>query len=489
MLADRMRSRLISSKMPAGDAARRRVGGRRRPARSDTGGARPLSSGGRAPPRSIYGAPAATRCPTSGGRPLIGHDAKPLVEWWLARGGTPPRGRGHRARRLPAQSGADQLPAGGGGGRAARRGAGPGAAGHAARDGSGTLWAMRRARCRKSGLLALYEDIERPLVRVLAAHGAARHPRGPGTGSEEFSARARAARSSGRPGRSTCWPASEFNIGSPKQLATSCSRSSSCRRSGRTKTGYSTDADVLEQLALGHDAARARSSSTARSPSSSRTYADALPTLVNPRTGRIHTSFNQLVAATGRLSSSNPNVAEHPDPHRAGPAHPRGLRAGAGLAVPRRRLLADRAAHPGPRLGRGEPGRGVPARRGHPPPHRVPRSSGSRWTQVTARAARRRQDHELRGHLRRHRVRAVARARHDAEAGAGSTSTSSSPAHPKVKALSRRARWRRAASAATSDAARAGAATCPSCAAATRTCAASASAWPPTRRSRALPPT
>jgi len=79
----------------------------------------------------------------------------------------------------------------------------------------------------------------------------------------------------------------------------------------RTKTGYSTDVDVLEELALGHPLP-AKILEYRQLAKLKGTYADALPTLVHPRTGRIHASFNQLVAATGRLSSSNPNVQNIP---------------------------------------------------------------------------------------------------------------------------------------------------------------------------------
>ena len=80
----------------------------------------------------------------------------------------------------------------------------------------------------------------------------------------------------------------------------------------RTKTGPSTDASVLEELAAeGHEIPRLlmeyREMEKLRS-----TYIDALPHLVNVRTGRIHTSFNQTVAATGRLSSSDPNLQNIP---------------------------------------------------------------------------------------------------------------------------------------------------------------------------------
>jgi DNA polymerase-1 len=79
----------------------------------------------------------------------------------------------------------------------------------------------------------------------------------------------------------------------------------------KTKTGYSTDADVLEQLAAGHELpAKIIEHRTLAKLKS--TYADALPALINPRTGRIHTSFNQLVAVTGRLSSSAPNLQNIP---------------------------------------------------------------------------------------------------------------------------------------------------------------------------------
>jgi DNA polymerase-1 len=79
----------------------------------------------------------------------------------------------------------------------------------------------------------------------------------------------------------------------------------------RTKTGYSTDADVLTELALQHalpgKILEHRTLSKLKG-----TYADALPVLVNPASGRIHTTFNQLVAATGRLSSQDPNLMNIP---------------------------------------------------------------------------------------------------------------------------------------------------------------------------------
>ncbi|MBF0101218.1 MAG: DNA polymerase I [Desulfobacterales bacterium] len=79
----------------------------------------------------------------------------------------------------------------------------------------------------------------------------------------------------------------------------------------KKKTGYSTDVEVLETLAQYHDLPklilRHRGLSKLKS-----TYADALITLIHPKTGRIHTSFNQTVTATGRLSSSDPNLQNIP---------------------------------------------------------------------------------------------------------------------------------------------------------------------------------
>ena len=83
------------------------------------------------------------------------------------------------------------------------------------------------------------------------------------------------------------------------------------------------------------------------------TYLEALPRLVDPRDGRVHTSFNQAVAATGRLSSSNPNLQNIPVRTRARPADPARVHAGRRRpGAARRRLLADRAPDPRAPVGR-----------------------------------------------------------------------------------------------------------------------------------------
>jgi DNA polymerase-1 len=105
---------------------------------------------------------------------------------------------------------------------------------------------------------------------------------------------------------------SEFNINSPRQLATVLFEQHQLPVLKKTKTGPSTDADVLDQLAaLGHEVPRLLLEYRELQKLKS-TYVDVLPTRVNSSTGRIHTSFNQTGAATGRLSSSDPNLQNIP---------------------------------------------------------------------------------------------------------------------------------------------------------------------------------
>jgi DNA polymerase-1 len=103
----------------------------------------------------------------------------------------------------------------------------------------------------------------------------------------------------------------EFNIDSPKQLQRILFDKLKLNPGKRTKTGFSTDVSVLEKLAPQHELpARVLEYRTLAKLKS--TYIDSLPDLVNPETHRIHTSYNQAVAATGRLSSSDPNLQNIP---------------------------------------------------------------------------------------------------------------------------------------------------------------------------------
>ncbi|MFA5148280.1 MAG: DNA polymerase I [Candidatus Omnitrophota bacterium] len=103
----------------------------------------------------------------------------------------------------------------------------------------------------------------------------------------------------------------QFNINSPKQLAEILFVKLDLPPVKKTKTGQSTDVDVLEILSAAHPLPalllKYREIQKLKS-----TYVDALPELVNPKTGRVHTSFNQTVTATGRLSSSDPNFQNIP---------------------------------------------------------------------------------------------------------------------------------------------------------------------------------
>jgi DNA polymerase-1 len=105
----------------------------------------------------------------------------------------------------------------------------------------------------------------------------------------------------------------EFNLNSPQQLGKVLFEELGLPQMKKTKkkTAYSTDMSVLTQLAETHPlpAELLEYRSVAKLKG---TYVDTLPTLVNPDTGRVHTSFNQTVTATGRLSSSNPNLQNIP---------------------------------------------------------------------------------------------------------------------------------------------------------------------------------
>jgi DNA polymerase-1 len=105
----------------------------------------------------------------------------------------------------------------------------------------------------------------------------------------------------------------DFNLASPKQLGELLFDTLGLdrKKSRKTKTGWSTDAAVLEKLEDAHPVVplvlEHRTLSKLKS-----TYVDALPALMEPETGRVHTDFNQAVTATGRLSSSNPNLQNIP---------------------------------------------------------------------------------------------------------------------------------------------------------------------------------
>ena len=161
------------------------------------------------------------------------------------------------------------------------------------------------------GLDAVYRDLERPLVPVLADIERAgirvdTHALGELSRRIDRELEDRSRRIFALAGES-------FNINSPRQLSEILFEKlklPALKRTGKTKVA-STSVEVLEELAAAHELPREilewRSLQKLKG-----TYIDALPALVSPRTGRVHTSFNQAVAATGRLSSSDPNLQNIP---------------------------------------------------------------------------------------------------------------------------------------------------------------------------------
>jgi DNA polymerase I len=166
---------------------------------------------------------------------------------------------------------------------------------------------------RTEQLETLYEDLERPLIPVLVhIERAGVLIDGPTLASQSQRIDEELARLASRIYEIA---GEEFNINSPKKLSEVLFekmglRTETIRRTTKTKA-QSTSFEVLDELALTHDVARFilewRSLQKLKG-----TYIDALPELVHPETGRVHTCFNQAVAATGRLSSSEPNLQNIP---------------------------------------------------------------------------------------------------------------------------------------------------------------------------------
>ncbi|MCU0572963.1 MAG: DNA polymerase I [Syntrophobacteraceae bacterium] len=174
---------------------------------------------------------------------------------------------------------------------------------------AGQLVSPLRKSLQEAHLLELFESVEMPLVSILAEmehHGVlldgarieqlARHFQ------EEMDRKKAVIYDLAK---------EEFNIQSPRQLAAILFDKLGLRVVKKTKSGPSTDMSVLEELALEHPLPEQilvyRSLAKLKG-----TYADTLPGLIHPETGRIHTSFNQTATATGRLSSSDPNLQNIP---------------------------------------------------------------------------------------------------------------------------------------------------------------------------------
>jgi DNA polymerase-1 len=163
----------------------------------------------------------------------------------------------------------------------------------------------------REALEGVFTDLEMPLIPVLVAiERAGIRIDGPALAAQSHHVeRELAARSA----QIFEMAGEEFNIGSPQQLSRILFdklQLPALKRNVKTKTA-STAVEVLEELALAHDLPRLILEWRALSKLKG-TYIDALPQLLHPETGRVHTCFNQAVAATGRLSSSDPNLQNIP---------------------------------------------------------------------------------------------------------------------------------------------------------------------------------
>ncbi len=175
--------------------------------------------------------------------------------------------------------------------------------------GARALAERQRAELSERGLERLFAEVELPLVEVLVAMegtGVALDVAGLaeiGTRfAEQISALEREVHE---------LAGEEFTIGSPQQLAEVLFVKLGLSRKRRGKTGFSTDARVLQAIRDEHPIVR-KVEEWRELTKLKNTYLDALPELIDPRDGRLHTTFNQTIAATGRLSSTNPNLQNIP---------------------------------------------------------------------------------------------------------------------------------------------------------------------------------
>jgi DNA polymerase-1 len=168
----------------------------------------------------------------------------------------------------------------------------------------------------RAGVMRVFDKVDLPLVRILAKMeraGIAVDAASLENLSAEFDAAIREAQQT-----VFTLAGEEFNVGSPKQLQVILFEKMGLKAGKKTKTGYSTDSTVLEQLAA--DLASAGQETNIvqgildfrELTKLKATYTDALLNLRDPETGRVHTTFNQTVAATGRLSSTEPNLQNIP---------------------------------------------------------------------------------------------------------------------------------------------------------------------------------
>jgi DNA polymerase-1 len=176
-------------------------------------------------------------------------------------------------------------------------------------DAAFRLWGPLAQRLEEVGGRRLFDEVEMPLLPVLlemqaagiALDASVLETMRVGLEAEMARTEAEIHRLAGAP----------FNVNSPKQLQTVLFERLKMRARRKTKTGLSTDQGVLEELAADHPLPRAVLNYRQLAKLKS-TYVEALPRMIDPADGRVHTRFHQTVAATGRLSSSDPNLQNIP---------------------------------------------------------------------------------------------------------------------------------------------------------------------------------
>ena len=277
------------------------------------------------------------------------------------------------------------------------------------------LAAPMRERLVERGSEHLYDEIELPLTAVLAAMEDA------GVKIDTYRMGEITARLADRveelEARAIELAGEEFMLGSTQQVARILFEKLELTPGRKGKTGYSTDTRVLRSIRDEHEIVGVLEEWRELSKLIN-TYLGPLPQLISEKDGRLHTTFNQAVASTGRLSTTNPNLQAIPIRTELGREIRSAFVAEPGLPADLGRLQPGRAAHPRARLRRAGAARGVRAQRGHPRAHGR-RGARQGPGDADEGRAQRRQDGQLRDHLRHLGVRALREPRDPARAGAG----------------------------------------------------------------------
>ena len=198
------------------------------------------------------------------------------------------------------------------------------AAPYAAADADFTerLYKLLKAELESKNLISLYEEVEIPLVDILVSMQ--RHGVSLNTGLLSEMSNRLGDQLEGIRSQMYELIGHEFNLNSPKQMSDLLFEDLNLPKSRKTKSGFSTDAQALEDLKVALDTGQAAESDPRAYEVLDRileyrevskiksTYVDSLPTMINPETKRVHTSYRQTGTTTGRISSNDPNVQNIP---------------------------------------------------------------------------------------------------------------------------------------------------------------------------------